>query len=190
MLPRNNNIAEQRMAALCKVSWAYSHFIFSKGNSIVRETVHEFKYHNNPKLAFEMGVEVGTYMKQNGMSHLFDIIIPVPISWRRRFSRGYNQAGEFAKGIAQATGKEIRTDILKRRSWASSQSTRNAEERIKAMSDNAFSSNGKINELRNRKIALVDDVLTTGSTLAACCEALRRNAAEIDIGILTFSIDD
>lgn len=190
MLPRMNNIAEQRMAQLDNVSWGYSHFFFADKNSIVRETVHEFKYHNNPHLAYRMGVEIGTYMKQNGMTHLFDLIIPVPVSWVRRISRGYNQAAEISKGISEATGIEMRTDILKRRSWASSQSARNAEQRAVSMSKNAFVSGKTIKEIEDRKIALVDDVLTTGSTLAACCRALREHLPCLNIGVLTFSIDE
>lgn len=190
MLPKTNNIAEQRIEEACRISWAYSHYLFSKGESIVRDTVHEFKYHDNPRLAYEMGREVGEYMKQNGMTHLFDLLVPVPISWYRRLKRGYNQAGEFARGVSEATGIEMREDILKRISWASSLSTRNAEDRKKVMGSKAFIAKKAISEVRNRKIAIVDDVLTTGSTLGACVNAIREKEENADIGILTFSINE
>lgn len=189
MLPCTDNISEQRMGALFAVEWAYSHYIFSKGESIVRKVVHEFKYHRNPKLAYEMGVEVGAHIKDNGMMHLCDLLLPVPISWRRKLTRGYNQAAEFAKGISDVTGIEMRTDILKRRSWASSQSSRNAEQRKNAMGENAFEAKKGI-DIEGRKVVIVDDVLTTGSTLAACCKALRELGDGFEIGVVTFSVDE
>lgn len=189
MLPCTDNISEQRMGALFAVEWAYSHYIFSKGESIVRKVVHEFKYHRNPRLAYEMGVEVGTHIKNNGMLHLCDLLLPVPISWRRKLTRGYNQAAEFARGISEITGIEMRTDILRRRSWASSQSSRNAEQRKNAMGENAFEAKKGI-DIEGRKVVIVDDVLTTGSTLAACCKALRELGDGFEIGVVTFSVDE
>lgn len=189
MLPCTENISEQRMGSLFPVGWAYSHYIFSKGGSIVRKVVHEFKYHHNPKLAYEMGVEVGAYMKGNGMMHLCDLLLPVPISWKRKLTRGYNQAAEFARGISEVTGIEMRTDILRRRSWASSQSSRNAEQRKNAMRDTAFVARGS-RDIEGKKVVIVDDVLTTGATLAACCRALKEVVDEVEIGVVTFSVDE
>ena len=111
-----------------------------------------------------------------------DIIIPVPLHWRRRWKRGYNQAEIIAKGISEAACIPIRSDILKRTRHTRTQVSLDIPQKT-ANVTGAFSisrsfqkrcaSNTGENIEDIRHILLVDDVFTTGSTLTACFTALR-----------------
>lgn len=113
-----------------------------------------------------------------------DTIIPVPLHWRRKWKRGYNQAEIIAQGISEALGIPVRTDILRRRKHTRTQINLNIQQKSANVSG-AFSTslpqtrstdadNSSNRTYRPRHILLVDDVFTTGSTLTACFLALRE----------------
>ena len=119
-------------------------------------------------------------MRMAGCSWLrdADAIIPVPLHWRRKWSRGYNQAEIIARGIGQEMGVEVRTDVLFRKRMTRTQTKLSVEEKAQNVSG-AFEVtlpkdwlmlNGS---LKVRHLILVDDLFTTGSTLYACYAALR-----------------
>lgn len=112
-----------------------------------------------------------------------DTIIPVPLHWRRKWKRGYNQAEIIAQGISEALGIPVRTDILRRRKHTRTQINLNIQQKSanvagafsaslpQTRSTNAYNSSNRT--YRPRHILLVDDVFTTGATLHACFTALR-----------------
>ena len=99
-----------------------------------------------------------------------DTVIPVPLHWRRKFTRGYNQAQVIAEEIARALGANLRTDVLSRGRRTRSQTTLSADERLGNI-QGAF-------RLRHAipagHILLVDDAFTTGAPLSECWITLRR----------------
>ena len=99
-----------------------------------------------------------------------DTVIPVPLHWKRKFNRGYNQAEVIAAEIAKALGANLRTDVLKRGRRTRSQTTLNADERLRNISG-AFRLRHKIPA---GHILVVDDTFTTGATLSECWITLRR----------------
>ncbi len=124
-----------------------------------------------------------------------DLVIPVPLHWTRRWKRGYNQAEVIARAVAETMGIPIRTDVLERRrrtktqvkvkiedkgrnvegAFAVTETARLEVEETRsgktAMVPDNGGSKGYLGDVRH--ILLVDDVFTTGSTLAACHSALR-----------------
>lgn len=118
---------------------------------------------------------------------LFDIIIPVPIHKKRKKSRGYNQSELIARGIIKIINSvELRIDLIAKMRNIKPQSTLNKDERIKNVSD-AYRSISGVN-LNGKKVLLLDDVYTTGSTVNECAKVLiDLNCGQI--GVMTLAKD-
>jgi len=103
----------------------------------------------------------------------FDVIIPIPLHWSRFATRGFNQAKEIASVISKKSGKPIR-DILKRKKMTKRQSGLTAKKRIENLAK-AFALRGNASELadyRGKNLLLVDDLMTTGSTMLVAARTL------------------
>ena len=144
-----------------------------------REILYSLKYHYNIPAGEFFGKILGKRLYQSETYRDVDIVIPVPLHWRRSWSRGYNQAEVIAKAVAKELKAELRTDILKRKRHTSTQTKLDIEGKA-ANVEGAFKVKsstlpGSIHEGPGEvhHILLVDDVFTTGSTLMACLTALR-----------------
>jgi len=104
-----------------------------------------------------------------------DLLMPVPLHWSRRLKRGFNQAEIFAKEISRITGIPVDSRTLRRCRATSSQaglSRRQRRENLRGVfvvSDSA--------RVRGRSVAVIDDVMTTGTTVGACAQALKKAGA-------------
>ena len=145
-----------------------------------RELIHRFKYKNDTALARPFGTIAAELLKKSRIRP--DFIVPVPLHWTRSFTRGYNQARILCQIVSGETGIPTHT-ILKRIKRTPKQANLSGAQRRKNL-EGAFSvTDGEI--FRNSVILLVDDVLTTGSTLTAASSALLEcGAKEINILIL------
>lgn len=109
-----------------------------------------------------------------------DMVVPVPLHWRRLLKRRYNQSALIAKELAKETGLSYMPDALKRTRHTPAQGHLSAKERYKNVA-NAFALNPKRN-LKNKNIILIDDVYTTGATVIECAEMLyAAGAARVDV---------
>lgn len=114
------------------------------------------------------------------LAHLFtdqietcDLVVPVPLHWRRLWARGYNQAGVLARSLAAHTGLQYSTALSRRRPTPA-QSRLHRRERKKNLAD-AFRLRRPV---VGRRILLVDDIVTTGATIEAATRCLRRGGAQ------------
>lgn len=161
------------------VKYATAGFRYHKGG-LLQELIFQLKYHHHKEIGVILGREMG-YQLENTEFSTIDAIIPVPLHPRKLRKRGYNQAEWIAKGIAEALDKDVQTDWLKRVVNTTSQTKKNRAERFTNMEE-VFVVNKNIN-FANKHLLLVDDVVTTGSTLSGCAEALKKSADNVQISI-------
>jgi ComF family protein len=106
----------------------------------------------------------------------FDLIIPVPVHWRKEAIRGYNQAYLLAKPLAMKLEKPILRDVLVKSKWTREQNTLSAYERKRNLAG-SFRVR-KRERIQGMRILLIDDIFTTGSTIKVCGETLIKAGAE------------
>lgn len=111
-----------------------------------------------------------------------DLIVPVPLHWTRLLARRYNQAALIGNALARQTGIPVAPDLLIRRRRTPSQGHLSRVERYRNVAG-AFAVRPRDRgSARQRRIVLIDDVLTTGATVGACAATLRRaGAASVDV---------
>jgi ComF family protein len=137
----------------------------------LRDAIHELKYNSSRSLARPLGARMAATWRQ--VSLAADVIIPVPLHAARLAERGYNQSALLARVVSREVGVPIDETALVRAKATQQQALLRAVERRENVKD-AFTCRG---DVRGKRIALVDDVCTTGSTLEACAAALRAYGA-------------
>ena len=141
----------------------------------MRECIHSLKYDHNQALGEFFAEDLAVLVRLEGWD--LDIVVPVPLSPTRQRERGYNQSALLARPIGLILGKPFTTFGLIRIRDTRSQVELTAAER-KVNVEGAFKAEREIVE--GKRILLVDDVTTTGSTLRECAKALKEGgAAEI-----------
>lgn len=157
-------------------------------SGLVRRAVLTAKYQNAPWAAVELGTRMARLLFGSsllmqgaepvpqlveGYAHGYHLILPVPPSSRRR---GYNVPERMAQPITHATGIPLRTDLLLRTHTGRRQEGLTLEERLENVA-HVFSVS-RPEEVENKRILLIDDVITTGATVSACTHALLMAGAE------------
>ena len=165
----NENPVEKRFWAKVEVSHATSFYFFQKGSPF-QKLIHELKYKNNKEIGEIMGRLAGIEILESPNYASVDYIIHIPLHSNKLALRGYNQSEHIALGLADVFKKPVDKVSLIRISENSTQTRKSVYERFKN-TDGIFEYiPGGIPA--NSHLLLVDDVLTTGSTLEAAIKAL------------------
>ena len=131
------------------------------------------KYGGNRRLAKQWGNWLGHRAPRPVAHGQPLVLVPVPLHWRKQWKRGYNQAEWIARGLSQAWRCEVASSALRRLRHHSSMTGMNRVDRAGMVRDlYQVESPGLASEIG---IVLVDDVMTTGATLSACGNALKRS---------------
>jgi len=146
-----------------------------RGRGIVREIIHEFKYRRQMHLRHLVAQWLRAALNDGRLRDIsFDLIVPVPLHPARRRERGFNQASLLAESLRWDTSMPCRP-VLERIRYTTTQTALDRSERMENL-HNAFRLR-KSADVRGLRVLLIDDVLTTGSTLSECARVLKRAGA-------------
>jgi ComF family protein len=135
----------------------------------LRQLIHLFKYGKVRTLARPLG---GLLMRALPRDESFDAIVPVPLYWRRRIQRGFNQSELLAQRVSRNCGAPMVRALRRVQATSTQAGLSNTARRRNVAA--AFRSRS----VTGQRILLIDDVMTTGSTAAACAIALKRAGAK------------
>jgi ComF family protein len=148
----------------------------------LRGAIHRLKYENSP----ELGEVLARYLvaafarpEWRALPAPIDAVAPIPLHRQRLAERGYNQSALLAAGLARASGLPVFPEWLERHRETRAQVGLNAEERRLNVAD-AFRANPAV---AGKRLLLVDDVFTTGATMAACAHAALAAGASAVYGL-------
>jgi len=191
-IPRTNyhlvpdNPVEKLFWGRCRITRAAAFSYYTKGSRI-RKLIHNLKYKGIKEIGEEIGRIYGYNLKSSGFVSDIDLIVPVPLHKSKQKKRGFNQCDLICKGIALATGLTVDNYSLKRTEKSETQTKRSRYERwtnVEGIFEVVHSEN-----LNGKHILLVDDVITTGSTIDACaCELLKIEGVRVSAVALAVAV--
>lgn len=135
---------------------------------------------------------MGRWMARAGRELLqqADVLVPVPLHWKRGWSRRYNQSGALARVIEQQTGVKLSSEALRRVRPTQQQIGLSRKERASNVQGAFKVTADRQSLIHGRRVVLIDDVLTSGATVDACARALlRAKAASVDVLVFARVVD-
>jgi len=167
-----DNTVEKRFWGKVPVYRATSYFHFYKGSPF-QQLLHELKYRGNKEIGRVMGRFAGVDLLDTDDFASIDVIVPVPLHPKKQLKRGYNQSEWIARGLSEALNKPVDATHLTRIKENATQTKKSVFERYQN-TQGIFALND-VTVFEKKHVLLVDDVLTTGSTLEACALALMES---------------
>lgn len=162
-----------------KIESAVAVYQFLKQENL-QNLIHEFKYNSNQSLAFKMGEVIG-YNYQFDTKDI-DALSFVPMHSSKERKRGFNQAEKLSQGFSSVTGiKTIK--LLKRIENSGTQTAKGVYERFENMEDK-FEVLAPLTQIKH--VLLIDDVITTGATLAACAKQIVKKGINVSVVCLAY----
>jgi ComF family protein len=164
-----------------KLEYATSMFYYRKAE-LLQSLIHHLKYKRGKETGIYLGSLTGKLLNKSTMMESSDLILPVPLHVRKQKTRGYNQAALLAEGIRSVTQLPVLSNAVIRSVHSRTQTRRSRYERWQNVE-------GIFNVvwpdlLENKHVLIVDDILTTGATIEAMCQALSK-VPGIKISVLT-----
>jgi len=153
-----------------QVKSAAAYYHFNKGNR-VQHLVHLLKYKGRCDVGIYLGRQYGQYLKNSPLFRSVQMIIPVPLHRSKLLKRGYNQSEQFALGLSRSMNLPLNITSLTRTQASQTQTRKSRFNRWENVSGIFEVSDSE--SLIDKHILLVDDVITTGSTLEACITVLQ-----------------
>lgn len=159
-------------------------YLYYRKGSPYNKLLHQLKYKERPDIGTRLAINIATDLKEKGFFEGIDAIIPLPLSKKKLRKRGYNQCDYIAKGISQVTGIPVIKNSIIRSKANETQTHKTREERWKNV-EGIFTLIKQ--DITGKHILLVDDVLTTGATIASCAKTIVSANCKVSIFTLAYS---
>lgn len=156
--------------------------IYYEPRSETAALIYKLKYGHRPDIGEDLGRIMAEEIKPAGFLDGIDVLLPIPLSKKRYWQRGYNQSEMLARGMSEVTGLPVITKAVRRTNFRQSQTSLTRKERQENVEGTFVLRHPEL--LENKHVLLIDDICTTGATLLACSEAI-RSVKGIRISILT-----
>ena len=162
-------------------------FLYYHPEGKVKKLIHQLKYKNNQKVGIFLGEWLGQKLLETKAYNSIDYIIPVPLHKDKLRLRGYNQLTKFGETLSSILNIEYLEGVLIRNTMAKTQTLKKRLDRFKSLVNNFSLINADL--LKNKHVLLIDDVVTTGATLEACCNELLK-VEGMKISIVTIALTE
>lgn len=180
------NPVEQLFWGRCVITKAAAFSYYTRGSRI-RKLIHNLKYNGIQEIGIELGSIYGNLLRSSGFLNDVDLILPVPLHPSRERKRGFNQSRLICEGISSVSGIEVLADALVRPVKTQTQTRRSRFERWTNV-EGIFELRTPT-ELEGKHVLIVDDVITTGSTIEACVNELSKvEGVSVSVVALAYAV--
>jgi ComF family protein len=164
------SLNEQGLCSVCRESLSNFDTAYSFGSyeGPLRKLIHLFKYAKIETLAAPLSRFL---IRALPLDQQFDAVLAMPMHWRKRWERGFNQAELLAKPVARRYGLKLKTNLQRARYTRAQAGLSEAQRRENLRGSFCVK---RPEEIGNQRVLLIDDVFTTGATLRAASAALKR----------------
>ena len=181
-----DNPVAQLFWGRCKIEKAAAFSYYNKGSRI-RKLIHNLKYKGIKEIGYELGRIYGLSLTTSGFTNDIDLIMPVPLHPSKKRIRGFNQSETISMGIADSTQLPVDIKSLTRKIVSATQTKRSRYERWTNV-DGIFQVDDNM-AIAGKHVLLVDDVITTGSTIESCTnELLKIEGVKVSVVALAFAV--
>lgn len=181
---KTDSVLYKKIEGRCVVLYCATLFDF-QSDDVSQKIIHEIKYNRRKDLGYEFGKYFGVKLFETYKFADIDCVIPLPLHSIREKKRGYNQSYWIAKGIAEELGVELCLDSVVRIKNNPSQTTVAKEEREGNVKD--IFSVIKPEKLHGKRVLVVDDVATTGSTMASVVSTINDSVENCVVSIASLA---
>ena len=177
-----DNPVEQLFWGRCRIERGAAFSWYTRGSRI-QKLIHNLKYQGISELGPELGFIYGSTLRGTEFAETIDLLLPVPLHKARLKTRGFNQSELICRGLAEALSLPVVVSALERVAVTSTQTRRSRYDRWTNV-EGIFRTADRA-ALEGRHILLVDDVITTGSTMESCInEILTTNNTRVSVAAL------
>ena len=185
-IKRKENPMRSLFGNMLPIESAVALYWFVDGTDWQR-VIHNFKYRGRWFFAQKLGEWMGEELRDSGNFDDIDLIIPIPLHYRRRLARGYNQSEQLALGVGRKMEVKCDFGAVRRAVYNESQTLKSRKERWDNVEE--IFEVRRAHKLRGRHILLIDDVTTTGATMSSCAESIFRACeGDVRISIATLAV--
>lgn len=161
-------------------------YLYYDKSGPLQQLVERFKYHSYPQIAYQLAYEAAAEWMQSDFFEGIDLIVPVPLHPKRQRIRGYNQSEVIARALHDVTGIPMVTDNLTRTRNNPKQALKRGRERRDNVRGIFYVRRPE--EFTRRHILLVDDIITTGSTILSCMYAIGEGCRRFSVSVFSLAV--